>query len=375
MKTPAHKLRKRIFTLLIGLLSLCAVALPSSQAAPRHNHPPTGIVSIDLAPNAKPLGMTMNIGIQVKNIYDMNLADQSFLAEGWYWLNWGDDIQATLERLKIEPSQIVEFANEIEPGQYSVIEPLPESIATTSSKKYSFYAKFSGKFYINEVHQRFAPFDNQAAEIALEIKPSALTQSPDRVTLIPLPIKQAPIAGEFTEVNGYLLTDTTWQRHEVRYYEPLADQQGQSKSFSDYSRATAVFTYSPNPIAVVLKWLLPIMVVMGIVVAAPSIDGVLGDVRLAIPSAALLTLVVLQDAYKANFPPAPYLTYLDEIYAYSYLACFSIFLLFLFGTNAHSRALEEDRQAVTKKVDRIDLIVQVSTVAGFLLVAIIGWYT
>ena len=149
----------------------------------------------------------------------------------------------------------------------------------------------------------------------------------------------------------------------------------QAKPHEEFSRLTATFTYTPNLLTVFLKWLLPIIVVMGIVILAPSINGALGDVRLAIPSAALLTLVVLQDAYKTNFPPAPYLTYLDELYTYSYLVCIVIFILFLIGTNAHSSASESDRDLITERVNRLDLIVQCATVAGFLLVAIVGWYT
>lgn len=378
--------KRSLLVLLISLLSMIAVLLPSSMPSPGSAglaSTPTdvhaGSQTVELPPDAKPDGMVVNVGLQVKNIYDLSLADQSFLAEGWYWLNWGDDVQATLERLKLEPSQIVEFTNEIEPGQFSVSEVLPETVQLRADAAHSLYVKFSGKFYIRDVAQRLAPFDQQQLEIALEVKPSGLTEPPNRITLMPLPVEQLPIAGEFSSVSGFILTNTKWTRQEVIYLEPLSNQTeaiaSNTRPSVNYSRATAVFTYAPDTVTVFLKWLLPLIAVMGIVILAPSIDGTMGDVRLAIPSAALLTLVVLHDGYKNNFPPAPYLTYLDEIYTYSYLVCFAIFLLFLVGTNAHSRSSEAEHAEVTRRINRLDAIVQVSTVSGFLLISIIGWFT
>ena len=378
----SHKLpstlKRSVLALCCGLLSLAAVLLPASgplpsQASTQANVQ-AGSTTIQLAPDAEPEGLEVTVGIQVKNIYDLSLATQSFMVEGWYWLNWGDDVQALLERLKIEPSQMVEFTNEIEPGQFSVSEVLPERVQIRPDATHSVYVKFSGKFFINNVAQRLAPFDQQHLEIALEVKTSGLSEGPNRIALIPLPVERLAIAGEFTSVSGFNLINTAWTRQQVRDYEPLATQRGEERPSVDYSRATAVFTYGPDPVTVFLKWLLPLIAVMAIVILAPSIDGALGDVRLAIPSAALLTLVVLHDGYKGNFPPAPFLTYLDELYTYSYIVCFAIFLLFLVGTNAHTRSSESDREAVIRKVDRLDLIVQVSTVVGFLIVASVGWF-
>ncbi|MEI6030957.1 MAG: hypothetical protein WCQ20_07310 [Synechococcaceae cyanobacterium ELA739] len=83
----------------------------------------------------------------------------------------------------------------------------------------------------------------------------------------------------------------------------------------------------------------------------------------------------MQDTYKNIFPPAPYLTYLDEIYVYSYIVCLAIFLLFLVGTNLVARAPESERERVGRRVNRIDTVVQVSMVVGFAFVATVGWFT
>jgi hypothetical protein len=83
----------------------------------------------------------------------------------------------------------------------------------------------------------------------------------------------------------------------------------------------------------------------------------------------------MQDSYKNSFPPAPYLTYLDELYVYSYIVCLVIFLLFLVGTNLVPRASEQDRDLVSQRINRVDAAVQLSLLAGFALVGVVGWFT
>jgi hypothetical protein len=83
---------------------------------------------------------------------------------------------------------------------------------------------------------------------------------------------------------------------------------------------------------------LPLLIVMAVVFLAPSLEASLGELRLAIPSTALLTLVVMQQTYQAELPPLPYLTFLDIIYAYSYLIAIAQFVLFVWGINVLAAA-------------------------------------
>ena len=312
-------------------------------------------------------GHVIKVGLHVRNIYGLSLIDQSFLADGWYWLEWGPDVQAALERWQIEPDQIIEFANEIELAQYSSRQPSVAHAANVRPGRYRHFVRFSGKFYLHEVPQRFAPFDPQRLKLDLEVEPDVLSLGPDRVWLEPAD-SAATIVGESVSVSGYELESVSWQQSNILY--PV-EFQGKA----EYSRLTAIFVYGKSEWAVFLKWIFPIIIVMAIVVLSPSIEGVLGDIRIAIPPSALLTLVVQQDGYKSSFPPAPYLTYLDELYVYSYFVCLAVFLLFLVGTNAHTRATDQSRDKVGRWVNHLDAVVQVSAVIGFVLVAIGAWYT
>lgn len=351
------------------LLFVVALMLPAlalrSREEPTAN--PESSVLVQPAEAASAAGPVVRVGLQVRNIYDLSLVGQSFLAEGWYWLDWGDDVEAILKRKGVDPEHIIEFANEIELGQYFYREVTPGSGARPGSGRHGLTVRFSGKFYIQDVPQRYAPFDPQRLAIQLEVKAESLGKGPDRLRLEPA-TSAAHIIGEQIDLSGYELKSVAWQRNVVTYPDDFLPGMR-------FSRLSAVFVYDKSDWAMFMKWVFPVLIVMAIVIVSPSIEGVLGDIRLAIPPSALLTLVVMQDTYKNSFPPAPYLTYLDELYVYSYIVCLAIFLLFLVGTNRVSLAAEGERGTVMRRVNRMDTVVQLALVFGFFCVLVVGWFT
>jgi len=308
----------------------------------------------------------VGVGMHVRNIYELSLVDQSFMAEGWYWLEWGADVQAILDRQQIKPEEIVELVNEIELGQFSSREISEPPQAVAQQGRFGIMIRFSGKFYVQHVPQLYAPFDPQALSLVLEVDPEGLASGPDRIRLEPVQSAES-IVGESLQISGYELDSVSWKRAWTVYPESF---QGKAR----FSRLAAVFVYGKSAWAMFLKWIFPLVIVMTIVIVAPSIEGVLGDVRLAIPPSALLTLVVMQDSYKNNFPAAPYLTYLDKLYVFSYVVCLAIFLLFLVGTNQLSRVSDQDRERAYARVNRLDTLVQLGAVTGFVVVASVGWF-
>lgn len=310
---------------------------------------------------------TIRVGMQVKNIYDLSLPSQTFMVDGWYWLAWTDAVQKRLDSLGIEPSEIIEITNEIDQANNSYSLVLEEPLRISPELTHSYYVKFSKRLFLDEVPQRYAPFDSQRLPIDLEIMPGALSSptSSGLLELQPFPVKDFPIAGEFTTMIGYRLSSAEWRRNIVYYSNP-------NKSY--YSRASAVFTLSPEVPALFLKWLLPLAIVMTVVIFVPSIDSSLGDSRLAIPPAALLTLVILHGEYRANFPPAPYLTFLDKIYSYSYISCLLMFLIVLAGSNALSRLSGNAALEKAHAINRLEKLAHLGIVVGFVLETFLAWY-
>jgi hypothetical protein len=122
-----------------------------------------------------------------------------------------------------------------------------------------------------------------------------------------------------------------------------------------------------------VTWILPLLIVMLIVFMAPSLGGELGDIRLAIPSTALLTLIFLQQSYKSELPSLSYLTFLDCLYAYSYIVSLVLFVLFLWGTNVYEEADDSGKKDALKRINRMDLAFQLSSFVGFFAVAVWAW--
>ncbi|MEB3332908.1 MAG: hypothetical protein VKI83_10505, partial [Synechococcaceae cyanobacterium] len=121
------------------------------------------------------------------------------------------------------------------------------------------------------------------------------------------------------------------------------------------------------------NWILPLMIVNSILLMAPAVEGSLGDVRLAIPSTALLTLIFLQQSYRSSLPRLPYTTYLDDLFSCSYIISMALFALFTWGTNAYSMATPEEKERTMSRINRTDRLFQISSCFALLSVAILGW--
>jgi hypothetical protein len=320
-----------------------------------------------------PASLNINVGVRVRTIHDINLPEQSFDSEGWYWLQWGKEVQDLIEEFNIAPDSIIEIVNAVERNS-TVYEP-SVVIGKKKDDKQTYYLSvfFSGKFFVPNVDLKNSPFDPLILPIILEVAPAKLSMGTSLVSLNPeMNTNEDPIAGEFASVSGFKLSKTSWQNAIVTYLSPPDAPSGSERTFS---RATALFTYSPGFWAVFVQWIMPLLVVMGIVVLTPSLDGNLGDSRLAIPTAALLTLIFLHLGYKTSFPEAPYLTYLDFLYAYSYGVCISIYVLFVLSSNAHCRGNRHGEVGKRRmRQDRIESIVQVSVLVGYGCVAVLGWH-
>jgi hypothetical protein len=116
-------------------------------------------------------------------------------------------------------------------------------------------------------------------------------------------------------------------------------------------------------------------VIVLVVLISPYLESSLGDVRLAIPSTALLTLVFLQQGYSDGLPQTPYLSYLDKLYAVAYLICIGLFILFAWSSNLYELAPADQKAAVQRRLDRIDQRFQFVSLGLILVVAVEAWLT
>jgi hypothetical protein len=346
--------------------ALLLVLLPALLFAPLHGWArPETQPSAQQALGTDPL--SVSVGMHVRNIYSLSLQDQTFKAEGWYWLKVPPAVLELMESSGVEPLEMVELVNQVDnwDGLIKQVDgedpPLPDG-----SRLLSF--RFAASFYVNEIDLHRSPFEVIRLPLILEISPDALADPAGRVRLVPEAGSRG-LLGDFSSLYGYRLQQVSLRGFDHRYPTSFG-----TPGDSIYSRVELLIEYQPQPWAMFTQWILPLLLVMSLVLLAPSLEGTLGDARLAIPPTALLTLVFLQQTYKAELPPTDYLTFLDLLYTYGYAVSVGLFVLFLWASNQMEAAGEGERQRVMRRINRVDLRCQIGAVISFLLVVMFAWF-
>jgi len=304
---------------------------------------------------------TIEAGMHIENIYQFNLKDKTFWSDGWYWIKWRPEIQKVLDAEKISIDRVLEFTNQIEATNMVVDPDTTEPVKLEDGRLYQLF-RYSGHFYVNDLNLAGFPFYDMNLPITIETKPDALScypGGPPCTSLVPENNVANTLIGQFAGVNGYDMVGSI--------VKPFLHQYNTSFGIGNPSAFPSIdfgIVYKTNLFSAFSQYILPLLVVIGIVIASPSLPGSLGDVRLAIPTTALLTLIFLQQSYRADLPPLSYSTFLDLLYIYAYLVSIVFFLLFCWGTVKYNKAAEGGQLLVEQRIDRIDW--------KFQLVALIG---
>ena len=303
------------------------------------------------------LQRTIDTGMHIENIYQFNLKDKTFWAEGWYWIKWRPEIQKIIESDKIPLNQILEFTNEIE-ATNMVIEPdTTDPLKLEDGRLYQLF-RFSGHFYVNDLNLAGFPFYDMNLPITMETRADSLSCYRDKkscVSLLPEKNVSNTLIGKFADINGYNMVGNLVKVFLHQYKTNFGIGDASAFSSIDYG-----IIYKTNFLSAFWQYLLPLLVVVGVVIASPSLSGSLGDVRLAIPTTALLTLIFLQQSYRADMPPLSYPTFLDYLYIYAYIVSISFFLLFCWSFNYYHKTHESGELAAEQYINKYDRIFQLT---------------
>jgi hypothetical protein len=278
-----------------------------------------------------------------------------------------------MEANKIEPDRMVEVVNNIVGYDFDVDPEYPEPQLRPDGSRHQVY-RFSGFFYVDDINLRDSPFNLLSLPLILETRPLEFTVDGPTPVLLQPEADRDGLVGGYATIRGFQDIGVSLSQKIHRYATNFGEQQPRR----DYSQVVLRVFYRTPPFASFVQWIMPLLIVMLIVFLAPSLEGSLGDLRIAIPSTALLTLVVMQQTYQAELPPLPYLTFLDRIYLMSYLISIALFVLFLWASNLYaaaerSGADEAGMVLVRQRVKRADGWFQALAVGGFLLVAYLAW--
>ncbi len=323
--------------------------------------------SVDTTPER-----TIDLGVHIENVHQLSLKDKVYWMEGWYWLKWPEAIDKIIKAEKIPLDQIVEFTNVVEEANLTVTLDNAEPLFLAKEDNYYQLVRFSGRFYVNDLDLRRYPFVHIVLPLTMETKPDSLScypSGPPCVALKPEPEVAKMMVGQFADINGYDLKAAT--------VEPFLHQYNTTFGVGNLSAFDSInfnLVYKTNFVAALAQFILPLLVIIGIVLVSPSLPAAMGDVRLAIPTTALLTLIFLQQGYQANLPSVSYLTFLDWLYLYAYFISIAVFVLFCWSTNRYNNADEDYKVDAEISINVIDKRIQTIAIIVLILLIPFAWF-
>ena len=317
-------------------------------------------------PQLQRQGIAMQVGMHVDSIYELSLAEKTYFVDGRFWLEWPNAVQEWMQRENLDPLAVVDFSNQVEDWNSKVMADLSQPKQREDGTWYQSF-RFSSHFHVRTIDLRKYPFGSLQLPIVLQVVPAHSVVDGRPLLLVP-EHNQRGIIGEDASLDGYSLTSATLAPV-VRTYR------------TDYglnrlvriSQVQCLFNYRSSFWPGFITYVLPLAIILLVVLISPYLECSLGDVRLAIPSTALLTLVFLQQGYAAGLPQTPYLSYLDKLYAVAYLICVGLFILFAWSTNRYAQASDDQKAAVQARLDRIDQRFQLVSLGLIVVVALEVW--
>ena len=310
-------------------------------------------------------GQVVQVGLHLENIYALSLKDKTFTADGRLWLEWPEALQTQLQDLGVKPLNLIDFVNEVDDGNSDITADQPMPVLRDGRWHQSFH--FSKHFYLHRINLNRYPFNPLDLNVTIQVTPAYSKLAGKPVLLLPFR-DQRGLIGEYANLEGYQLQSAQLQPLLRRFRTDY----GLGERVST-SQVELTLHYSHSFWPAFIADVLPLAIVLLVVLISPYLEGSLADVRIAIPSTALLTLVFLQQGYRSELPPSPYLSYGDRLYAVSYLICIALFVLFAWTSNLYQRTPPDQREALVRQLDRYDLNFQLIALTLLAVVSLEAW--
>ena len=313
----------------------------------------------------------IRIGIFAENIYDFNLGTQSFAAEGLVWVHWGQAFQEILDSEGVTIEQVVHPVNRVNSWDWMMKPFYTKPLRTPSGDHYQLI-RFAGRFYVDQLDLHRYPFERLTVPIIWGLNVMSDVFSADKVRVV-ADHPQSGV-GSFIDVIGFATDKYEVNEYVQHYPTSFGYKDNGKKSQTPFSQVRLEVTYRKAPLASIQQYILPLLIVMFVTLLGPSLAASLWDVRIAIPSTALLTLVFLQQGYRQNLPQLPYATYLDQIYAACYMVTFGLFCLFVWASNKLDTTTEKERPEVIARLNNVDSWFQVLCVLFLFATTTLNWF-
>ena len=315
----------------------------------------------------------VKVGLFMDSVHNLNLEAPMFTGNGYLWMRWSPDLQRKLKALSISPKELLGFINQAETWDGG-LRPIGEAPQLLDNGEYYQLFWFSGKFYVSKLDLRNYPFYSVHLPIAVEVNDDDNNQLPFNHLRI-LPDQANSGIGRQADLTGFITQG--WQMEEYKHvYETnFGVSDDPTRASIAYSQLVFQASYERSIRASFWTLIQPLLVVMAIVIVAPSLSSSFWDVRIAIPATAVLTLVFMQASYKATIPELPYLTFIDKLYVIAYVVCLACYGLFVWGGNRLEAAEgEEGRRSMVRLINRVDSLFQIITLISMLVASVLAWF-
>jgi hypothetical protein len=227
--------------------------------------------------------------------------------------------------------------------------------------------RFSAKFYDDSQTLKRFPFQQLELPIIIETRPTVFSLAAEAIRLNPA-LESKGVKGQYAGLNGYQTGDVSVKKLIYTYNTNFGANNGIKGG--EFSRVEYNINYHTEFWSAFYQYVMPWLAVMAMLLLAPNLEGKFTEMRLAIPSTALLTLVFLQLGTNADLPKLSYVSFIDQLYIFGYIASIILFALFVWGTNAYENAIESQRESVMRKINKIDTIYQFIIIGGSVFIAV-----
>ena len=291
-----------------------------------------------------------SFGINISNIYSIDLASSSFSVEGTAWLKYKKEDRPQWMKewdpvIYESPVKMVSFVNATDRTnlEYKVLPSLP---VEDTDERFIQWIYYSGRFVTSDLDLRLFPFESIDLSVEVDLDDVYATEA--QILFEP----SGPILTTSARISGYDYMRSSVS-HKIHCYRTnwgftYSEDHFGIKDYSLYHSFIVKSSFSRNPWNSFLNIFLPLIIVMVVVLSSPLIAIQDYETRLAIPASALLVLVFLQEGYKSILPKGlNYPTLADLIYIFYMVLSIVVFVWSLVQTKVYFGIAELDDLSVS----------------------------
>ena len=327
---------------LLPILVLLFTLIPVQALPAKKNTPPPAVQPVSSQE-------IVEVGVWPTVIYNLDVHSNTYYMTAYVWFIWRGDI---------DPSQTVEFTNNVESWGLTKARTYPKPITLPDGRRYQ-CLRIEGRFFQPFSLRRF-PLENHTLSLSIEDN----TYAADKL-VYRFDSRRSGIDSGL-EIPGWSVK--SWKGTEgIHHYGTNLGDETVGADSSDY--ATIRFEVSvTRPVNYFLwKMLLPVVIILLACWTALLLHPSQLSSRAAMTGTALLTTVFMQQGYTNNLPELNYLVLMDKIYVVVYLLIIlSLVQVVIQGAMDKRHLLDDYGKA--KLLDKVSVVVQALAFAVSLFV-------